>query len=57
MTKIESIPTKDRNWEYLFLIDILGHINNKKISTALKKIKSTSKYFQLLGSYPKSIDQ
>ena len=56
MTKIESIPTKERNWEYLFLIDISGHIHDKKISIALKKIESTSKYFQLLGSYPKSID-
>ncbi len=56
MTKIESIPTKERNWEYLFLIDILGHTDNKKISNTLKKIESTSKYFQLLGSYPKSID-
>ncbi len=56
MTKIESIPTKERNWEYLFLIDISGHVHNKKISTALNKIESASKYFQLLGSYPKSID-
>ncbi len=56
MTKIESIPTKDKNWEYLFLIDISGHINDNKISAALNKIESRSKYFQLLGSYPKSID-
>jgi len=56
MTKIESMPTKDRNWEYLFLIDISGHIDNKKISNTLKKIESACKYFQLLGSYPKSID-
>ena len=56
MTKIESMPTKDRNWEYLFLIDISGHRDNKKISNTLKKIESSCKYFQLLGSYPKSID-
>ena len=56
MTKIESIPTKEKNWEYLFLIDISGHINNKKISNALNKIQKQSRYFQLLGSYPKSID-
>ena len=56
MTKIESIPTKEKNWEYLFLIDISGHIHNKKIANALNKISNTSKYFQLLGSYPKSID-
>tara|TARA_B100000123_G_scaffold271546_1_gene251668 strand:- start:1993 stop:2799 length:807 start_codon:yes stop_codon:yes gene_type:complete len=56
MTKIESIPTKEENWEYLFLIDISGHINTKKVSNALQKISDNSKYFQLLGSYPKSID-
>ena len=56
MTKIESIPTKEKNWEYLFLIDISGHVNDKKISNALKKISLNAKYFHLLGSYPKSID-
>ncbi len=54
--KIESIPTKEENWEYLFLIDISGHIKTKKVSNALQKISDNSKYFQLLGSYPKSID-
>lgn len=56
MTKIESIPTKEKNWEYLFLIDILGHINKRNITISLDKIKRKSKYFQLLGSYPMSID-
>jgi len=56
MTKIESIPTKEKNWEYLFLIDITGHKYNKKISNALSKIEKISRYYQLLGSYPKSID-
>ena len=56
MTKIESIPTKDKNWEYLFIVDVSGHINDKKISEALNRIASKAKYFQILGSYPKSID-
>ena len=56
MTKIESIPTREENWEYLFLIDISGHIKTKKVSNALQIISDNSKYFQLLGSYPKSID-
>lgn len=56
MTKIESIPTKEKNWEYLFLIDISGHINDKIVHNALKKIESSARFFQLLGSYPKSID-
>ena len=56
MTKIESIPTKEKNWEYLFLIDLSGHISDRKVTNALDKIESSSKFFQLLGSYPKSID-
>ena len=56
MTKIESIPTKEKNWEFLFLIDISGHISDKKVYTALTKIQSFSRFFQCLGSYPKSID-
>ena len=56
MTKIESIPTKEKNWEYLFLIDISGHISDKKVYNALKKIESFSRFFQCLGSYPMSID-
>mgnify|MGYP001171866181 FL=1 len=56
MTKIESIPTREKNWEYLFLIDISGHISTNKISESLNKISKSAKYFQVLGSYPKSID-
>ena len=56
MTKIESMPTKDKNWEYLFIVDVSGHINDKKISDALNRIASKARYFQILGSYPKSID-
>jgi chorismate mutase/prephenate dehydratase len=56
MTKIESIPTKEKNWEYLFLIDISGHIGEKKVFNALTRIESFSRFFQCLGSYPKSID-
>tara|TARA_B100001564_G_C20631803_1_gene667570 strand:+ start:50 stop:1117 length:1068 start_codon:yes stop_codon:yes gene_type:complete len=56
MTKIESIPTKEKNWEYLFLIDISGHISDRKVHSALTKIETSSRFYQLLGSYPKSID-
>ena len=55
MTKIESIPTKINNWEYMFLIDIEGHIDNKKVSNALNLIQKKSVFFKHLGSYPKSI--
>ena len=30
MTKIESIPTKRKNWEYMFFLDVDGHIKQQK---------------------------
>jgi len=55
MTKIESIPTKINNWEYMFLLDIVGHANDKNVSIALKEIKKKSTFYKYLGSYPQSV--
>jgi len=55
MSKIESIPTKINNWEYMFLLDIDGHIEDKIVSRALKEIQRKSSFYKNLGSYPKSI--
>ena len=55
MTKIESIPTKINNWEYMFLMDIDGHIAMPNINKTLSTIKSKSLFYKHLGSYPKSI--
>ena len=55
MSKIESIPTKINNWEYMFLLDIDGHIENKTVNKALMEIQKKSSFYKNLGSYPKSI--
>ena len=55
MTKIESIPTKINNWEYMFLLDIVGHANDRNVSIALKEIKKKSTFYKYLGSYPQSV--
>ena len=45
MSKIESIPTKINNWEYMFLLDIDGHIDDANINSCLKIIKKVP-YFK-----------
>ena len=52
MSKIESIPTKMNNWEYMFLIDIDGHNDDIKVKKVLKEIQKNSVFFKVLGSYP-----
>lgn len=52
MSRIESRPSRQTNWEYVFFIDLIGHIDNIKVSDALDQLKSKSAYFKLIGSYP-----
>ncbi|NPA12522.1 MAG: prephenate dehydratase [Aquificae bacterium] len=54
MTKIESRPSKREAWDYIFFIDIEGHIQEEKVKEALEEIKSKTPFFKVLGSYPKA---
>lgn len=54
LAKIESRPFRPRPWEYLFFIDLEGHINDKNVSRALDEVKDTAQFLKILGSYPKS---
>jgi len=52
LTKIESRPIIGKPWEYIFFIDILGHMDDTIIGKALKQLKDRSQQVRLLGSYP-----
>ncbi len=52
LTKIESRPSKRRAWEYIFFADIIGHIEDKKVSRVLEEVKDHCIYLKHLGSYP-----
>ncbi len=52
LTKIESRPSKDRPWEYVFFADFLGHYEEEKIKSVLKKIGRNCVFLKVLGSYP-----
>lgn len=52
LTKIESRPSKRRAWEYIFFVDMEGHIEDKKVKKALDSLKEDCLYLKILGSYP-----
>jgi len=54
MTLIESRPKTSAQWEYIFFIDIQGHIQQEKVSQALKEIKRHCSFLKILGSYPEA---
>ncbi len=52
MTKIESRPTRMRNWEYVFFVDFQGYIDDNNIQKALGEMKKNTSMLKILGSYP-----
>ena len=52
LTKIESRPTKQRAWEYVFFVDIEGHESDKPVKRALKTLERCASRLLVLGSYP-----
>lgn len=52
LTKIESRPSKRKAWEYIFFVDMEGHIEDKKLRKAIDYIKDSCLYLKILGSYP-----
>ena len=55
LTKIESRPLKTKAWEYVFFIDLDGHIEDENIREAVKEIKDQTSFMKVLGSYPKAL--
>jgi prephenate dehydratase len=52
LTKIESRPTKKVLGDYLFYIDLKGHIEDRIIKDTLDHVKSKVGMLKILGSYP-----
>jgi chorismate mutase/prephenate dehydratase len=54
LTKIESRPTRDVPWEYVFYCDFEGHRNEERCLTTLKELEAKCQFVKVLGSYPRA---
>ena len=54
MTFIQSHPTKQTQWEYMFFVDVQGHCDDPRLSGALEKLRDHTLILRLLGSYPEA---
>lgn len=52
LTKIESRPSKRKAWEYIFFVDMEGHVEDKRIKKAIDALTDNCLYLKVLGSYP-----
>ncbi len=51
LTKIESRPLRGKPWEYLFYVDLIGHVSNSVIAGAIEELAQTTTFLRILGSY------
>lgn len=51
MTKIESRPIPERNWEYRFFIDFTGNLADSAVKNALRGLRDEAKAMKILGNY------
>ena len=52
ITKIESRPSRRKIWEYIFFMDMEGHMNEDRIRRTVEEIQSRCLFVKILGSYP-----
>jgi chorismate mutase/prephenate dehydratase len=55
MSRIESRPSRRRRWDYVFFIDIEGHVEDAPVRAALEDLKQRASLFRVLGSYPRAV--
>lgn len=55
MTRIASRPSHSANWEYVFFLDVEGHIEDEKLKASLEELKQQADLFKVLGSYPRAV--
>ena len=54
LTLVESRPTKEMPWQYLFYVDFQGHTAEPHVSAALQEIGEHCLFLRVLGSYPEA---
>lgn len=51
MSKIESRPIEERNWEYRFFIDFDGNLGDSAVKNALRGLREEARNMRILGNY------
>ena len=57
LTMIQSRPTKLTPWEYVFFVDVIGHVDapgDGPLQRALKAFQERCLFVRVLGSYPEA---
>jgi chorismate mutase/prephenate dehydratase len=54
LTRIESRPSREKPWDYVFLADLEGHREDANVARGLARLRDQCPMVKHLGSYPKA---
>jgi chorismate mutase/prephenate dehydratase len=52
LKKLQSTPVRSEGWDYVFYVEVGGHVTDRPVVTALEAVKRSTKYLKVLGSFP-----
>ena len=52
LSKLESRPRPGQVWEYVFYVDLDGHVAEPRMRSALAGLAATTQFVRVLGCYP-----
>lgn len=52
LSRIESRPSRKIAFEYLFFVDLKGHLETDEVGRAVNGLRTTCDFVKMLGSYP-----
>lgn len=53
LSRLESRPSRQRAWEYVFLCDVEGHREDEAVARSVERLRGRCESVTLLGSYPR----
>ncbi len=56
MSRIESRPSRQGRWDYVFFIDVDGHVSEKPLAAAIEALEGEARLVKVLGCYPRAIE-
>lgn len=54
LTRIESRPSQQKAWEYVFFVDMLGHASEPQLAKVLEEVSEQARTMKVLGSFPRA---
>lgn len=55
LNRIESRPSRQGKWDYVFFIDVDGHIESEALAAVRSDLEAAARRVKVLGSYPRAV--